>query len=49
MIHSLYAGAPLLMNLPLIRKERDAMILEMLLCFVLGALFLAFLNSWACS
>lgn len=40
-IHSLYAGTPLLTIIPFFRKERDAMILEMILCFALGALLMA--------
>ena len=40
-IHSQYAGTPLLTKVPFFGKERDAMILEMILCFFLGALFLA--------
>ena len=39
-IHSQYAGTPLLTHIPFFRKERDAMILEMILCFALGALLM---------
>lgn len=40
-IHSLYPGTPWLTKLPFFRKERDAMTLEMFVCFVMGALLLA--------
>ena len=40
-LHTLYAGTPLFMKLPLVRTDRAAMVLEILLCIVLGALFLA--------
>lgn len=40
-IHSRYAGRPILMNLPFVKKERTAMVLEMFVCFTLGAFMLA--------
>ena len=40
-IHTYYAGTPLFMKIPFVKQERDAMILEMILCFFLGALLLA--------
>ena len=40
-IHTLNAGKPLLTKVPFFGKERDAMILEMILCFAVGALLMA--------
>jgi hypothetical protein len=39
-IHTLYGGTPLMMKLPFVKKEQSAVVMEMFLCLLAGALLL---------